>query len=219
MDFRIPLDATVEEQRAWQDVFDEIRRIAGSNNWDLRGRRLMNAGDAVLESDYVTLAQLRRLLRQAQGTTGGAIIGDSGGGGGGGGGAAGCSARQPVVDAPDEAATLAILQAYDATVPGLILTSCEEAGGNKDWLIGAVAALQADDPRWGFCGQRGDANDIAEDAVTYYCGDLSSMVVGSNNTFVYDIIASHCPGPSDPDPTPTVNDVSRFACGALVQSI
>lgn len=202
-------------QRALRYLWDEVRRLRGPLNQDNRGRRVTNAADAVDNGDYVTLGQVNRLLGRTR--TSGAIIGSSGGGGGGGGGTGsqGCSARQPVVDPPDEAATLAILNAYTTANPGQIENSCLATGGNDDWLVGAVTALQADDSRWGFCGQRGDANDIAEDAVTYYCGDLSVMTAGSNNTFVYDIIQGHC-GPS---PTPTVNDVSRFACGAWVPSL
>lgn len=211
----IPPSADSELQRALRELWSEIARIRGPLNQDIRGRRVTNASDAVDNGDYVTLRQLNKLLGNTR--TSSAIIGSSGGGGaaGGGGGSQGCAARQPVVDAPDAAATQAILDAYTSANPGQIENSCLATGGNDAWLVGVVAALQADDSRWGFCGQRGDANDIAEDAVTYYCGDLSVMTAGSNNTFVYDIIVGHCGAA----PTPGVNDVSRFACGAWVPEL
>ena len=202
-------------QRALRALWAEVARLRGPLNQDNRGRRVTNAADAIDNGDYVTLRQLNKLLGNTRTTS--AIIGASGGGGGGGtgGGSQGCSARDPVVDAPASAASLAIIDAYTAANPGQLENSCLDQGGNRDWINGVVAALQADDPRWGFCGQRGDANDLAEDAVTYYCGDLSLMAAGSNNTFVFDIIAKHCPGPGDVVTTAFIN-VSASACGAWV---
>lgn len=215
-DYRIPSDATPEEQQAWRDVFDALERMSGSRNWDLKGRRLINAGHPVENTDYVTLGTLREILKNNFGQRGGAIIGAAagGGGGGGGGGSASCADRMPITEfedgPPDESGTVA---AYASANPSELADSCQPPDGTGTWdfMDGVIAALQAIDTRWGYNGKRGDPGDLSHDAISFYCGELASMTVGSKNCFVLDIIVGHCGSPG-----PTWIDVSAAACGAWV---
>jgi hypothetical protein len=61
---RFPLDAPRDVQEAFREVWEILDRVSGSRNVDWKGRRVINAGDAVQEGDYVTLRQVT-----AQGST------------------------------------------------------------------------------------------------------------------------------------------------------
>lgn len=56
---RFPPSATPDEQQAWRDVWTAIDalRAKAELNLDLHGKRVINAGDAVQQSDYVTKRQ------------------------------------------------------------------------------------------------------------------------------------------------------------------
>jgi hypothetical protein len=57
---RIPASAAADVQHSFRDMWAEIDRLKGVSglNTDLHGRRLINAGDAVDTTDYVTKRQL-----------------------------------------------------------------------------------------------------------------------------------------------------------------
>ncbi len=58
---RIPPGASPEIQEAFRQLDEELRKVTGTQNFDMRGRRIINAGQATAGSDYVTLADLKRL--------------------------------------------------------------------------------------------------------------------------------------------------------------
>jgi hypothetical protein len=81
-------------------------------------------------------------------------------------------------------------------------------------MEGVVAALQAEDPRFGFNGKRGNPDDLSHDAISYYHGQLPPSH-GSYDVYVIDIIVGHC------GPNPSVgwqNVTTPSARGAWVQS-
>lgn len=67
---RIPIDAPVEVQQAFRELWAAIERTQGKNV-DLHGTRLMNAGDSVGPSDYVTQRELTAALADASADTSG----------------------------------------------------------------------------------------------------------------------------------------------------
>jgi len=46
------------------DIDSRLRRFDGTLNVELNGRRIINAGDGIADSDYVTMRQLRKLLSE-----------------------------------------------------------------------------------------------------------------------------------------------------------
>lgn len=51
---RVPQTAPADVQQAFRDVWDAMDGVLGAKNLDLHGRRIINAGDAIDGSDYVT---------------------------------------------------------------------------------------------------------------------------------------------------------------------
>lgn len=60
---KIPSTAPPEIQQSFREVYLALDPWAGGKNIDLKGRRLMNAGAAVADSDYVTLGELREQVQ------------------------------------------------------------------------------------------------------------------------------------------------------------
>lgn len=105
---------------------------------------------------------------------------------------------------------LATIQAVFAANPGFVATSCQEAaGGTWDLMNAIVAALRAIDPRWGYNGSRGNANDPSGDAVAYDFNPAGAGGEGSTTVYIVDVIAGHC----GPTPTAAFQDVTVFAPG------
>lgn len=75
---RFPPSATPDEQQAWRDVWAAIDalRVKAELNLDLHGKRVINAGDAVQQSDYVTKRQFdaATTTTAADGATGGVTV-------------------------------------------------------------------------------------------------------------------------------------------------
>lgn len=224
MKVRVPAGAEPWLVTVIREVNQALDKIDGANNRDYKGRRIMNAGNAVDPQDYITLADFDKFfdLRQrgikaasakktAQ-TLAGAATGS--GGGSGTGGSVGAGSTPPTVPLYDG---LSIVQAYAAANPTQLADSCQPPDGSGTWdfMDGVVAALVAADMRFGYNGKRGDTSDPSHDAVSYYHGDLGTMTVGSNNVYVIDIIGGHC-GSS---PTAVFNDVTTpLAAGAWMPS-
>lgn len=59
---RIPPNLSPELQSALRELWAQIDKVAGPNNIDLHGRRILNAGDAVGASEYVTRAEFERVV-------------------------------------------------------------------------------------------------------------------------------------------------------------
>lgn len=68
----IPPNATPEVQKAFRDIADLFDTILGGRNVDFKGRRIINAGDAAADQDYVTRLDVVRMIR----ASGGSINGD-----------------------------------------------------------------------------------------------------------------------------------------------
>lgn len=56
---RVPADASQAVREAIRDIHAELARLgsSASQNKDYRGARVMNAGDGVADTDYVTVRQ------------------------------------------------------------------------------------------------------------------------------------------------------------------
>jgi baseplate structural protein gp10 len=55
---KFPIGASQEVQEAFHKIWMKIDSALGTKNVDWRGRRIINAGDAVQDGDYVTKRQL-----------------------------------------------------------------------------------------------------------------------------------------------------------------
>lgn len=62
---RIPSDASPEIKETFRQIQTILSRLAGDRNIDHHGRRIINAGDAISPQDYVTLAQIRRIIDES----------------------------------------------------------------------------------------------------------------------------------------------------------
>lgn len=104
-----------------------------------------------------------------------------------------------------------VVEAYANQNPVQLLQSCEDRYPDSiawQFMDGAVAALQAADPRVGYNGRRGNTSDPSEDAVSYYFGPMPP-VEGSRDVYVVDIITNHCPQPGTPAPAAAWTDVTQ----------
>lgn len=200
---KIPPGIDPDIIRCLRSLETEVLKVTGTRNTDFHGRRIMNAGSAVADSDYVTLLDVKNLIAKGVKPKASSVLAGAsglapgpGGGGGGGGGL-----WVPTVPVPDDSATV---DAYAAANPSELANSCQNAGGSWAFMDGVVAALQAVDPRYGYNAKRGNVDDPSQDAISYYTGPLSSMTAGSIEVFVFDIIGNHCGA----DPVPTWQNVT-----------
>lgn len=199
---RIPPGLDPELIRCLRDIETHILKTDGVKNNDFHGRRIINAGSAQDDGDYVTLLDVKNLIaKSARPRQSSILAGASGLAGGGSTGGGGGGLWVPTVPVPDDSATV---DAYAAANPAQLANSCLATGGTWDFMDGLVAALQAVDPRYGFNARRGDVNDPSEDAVSYYTGVLSEMAAGSIEVFVFDVIGGHC----GPTPSPAWQNVT-----------
>lgn len=58
---RIPATASSEIQQSFRELWAELDELKGGRNIDLKGRRIINAGEATDATDYVTLGQAQKL--------------------------------------------------------------------------------------------------------------------------------------------------------------
>lgn len=130
--------------------------------------------------------------------TGGGPEGTTGGGGG-----TSPGGVVPTSTLPNE---FGLIQQIAADNPRALLESCQDVGGNWDFMDLCVAALKAKDSRWGFNGKRGDVNDPSQDAVAYYWGP-GAPFDEAGECFVVDIIGGHC----GDDPSAQFLDVTDFS--------
>ncbi len=61
----IPSSAAPDVQQAFRQAQAQLSVIVGAGNWDLKGRRLINAGQAISPADYTTLNDVQRLVAAA----------------------------------------------------------------------------------------------------------------------------------------------------------
>ncbi len=77
--------------------------------------------------------------------------------------------------------------------PQELANSCQQEGGTSEFIDRVVRKLHAIDPRWGWNGKRGNANDLSQDAIAYYYGSETSVSTGNTSVYIIDIISSVCP--------------------------
>lgn len=77
--------------------------------------------------------------------------------------------------------------------PDYLRNSCQEHGGNWNFMDAVVDELRLRDTRWGYNGKRGNANDPSLDVVAYNWG--SQPDEGTTQVYLIDIILSHCGSP------------------------
>lgn len=92
----------------------------------------------------------------------------------------------------------AIVRAVDAANPGLLRASCQEHGGNWQFMDRVVDALRAKDGRYGYNAKRGNMNEASLDVVSYfYRPETDVNIHGRAEVYIFDIIGGHCgPTPS-----------------------
>ena len=141
----------------------------------------------------------------------------SGGGGGGGGGSActGCSVGAPFTTGGGNPPNmLGIIQQVADQNPGALASSCQEHGGNWEFMDLVVERLRSIDGRWGYNCKRGNCGDVSLDVIDYYRGSGSPN--GSTDVAIIDIIGGHCgssPRPAWIDqtgPTQQAGSVGRW---------
>src|SRR5688572_22392216 len=87
----------------------------------------------------------------------------------------------------------AIVRAVDSGFPGLLASSCQEHGGNWQFMDRTVDALRAKDGRYGYNAKRGNMNDPSLDVVSYFYGpDVNANIHGRPEVYIFDIIGGHC---------------------------
>jgi hypothetical protein len=105
----------------------------------------------------------------------------------------------PVTRAPDPPAgqllplpnMAGIVAEVAAQYPGALRNSCQEHGGNWEFLDRLVARLRQFDARWGYNCKRGNCPDISQDVVAYHAG-AGPEVNGALETYTVDVIGGHC---------------------------
>lgn len=100
---------------------------------------------------------------------------------------------------------LAVIQQVASEFPQYLSQSCQDEGGNWNFMDEVVKRLHAADPKWGYNGKRGSTSDLSKDAISYYFG-TGSPSQGSKEVYIIDIIGGHCgpnPQPGWIDQTPS----------------
>ncbi|MSO52163.1 MAG: hypothetical protein CK533_04850 [Acidobacterium sp.] len=83
-----------------------------------------------------------------------------------------------------------VVQAVARANPGALQNSCQDNGGNWQFMDLVVDTLRTYDTRWGYNGKRGNASDPSHDVVAYHYGSGSDQ--GTANVYIIDIIGGHC---------------------------
>lgn len=96
-----------------------------------------------------------------------------------------------------------VVQAHAAEYPDLLANSCQDTGGNWDWLDSLVDRLRTYDERWGYNWKRGVEGDPSRDVVDYHYGWGERE--GSEEVYIIDVIVDHC----GPDPQPGWTDQTQ----------
>ncbi len=71
--------------------------------------------------------------------------------------------------------------------PGALANSCQEHGGNWEFMDRVVDRLRQIDTRWGYNGKRGNTGDPSQDVVDYHWGAGPDQ--GSTDVYIIDMIA------------------------------
>ena len=101
--------------------------------------------------------------------------------------------------------------------PGSLVASCQEHGGNWEFMDRTVDALRAFDGRWGYNCKRGNCNDPSLDVASYYYGVPIDNINNRPEVYIFDLVGGHC----GPNPVVIWNDVTdvTFNSGTLGRTI
>jgi hypothetical protein len=77
-----------------------------------------------------------------------------------------------------------------AQYPGALFNSCQEHGGNWEFMDRVVDRLRQIDARWGYNCKRGNCSDPSHDVVDYNWGSRADE--GTTEVYIIDIIGGHC---------------------------
>ena len=83
-----------------------------------------------------------------------------------------------------------VVQAVARANPGALQNSCQDNGGNWQFMDLVVDTLRTYDTRWGYNGKRGNVNDPSKDVVTYHYGPGADQ--NSTDVYIIDVINGHC---------------------------
>ena len=113
----------------------------------------------------------------------------------------------------------AIVRAVASAFPHTLALSCQEHGGNWEFMDRTVDALRAKDGRYGYNCKRGNCGDPSLDVVSYFYAPAGpeDSINNRPEVYIFDIVGGHC------GPTPSViwNDVTdiTFQSGTLGRTI
>ena len=110
-----------------------------------------------------------------------------------------------------------IVRGVAAAFPELLIASCQEHGGNWQFMDRTIDALRAFDGRWGYNCKRGNCNDPSVDVASYYYGLPIDNINNRPEVYIFDLIGGHC----GPNPVIIWNDVTdiTFQSGTLGRTI
>ena len=110
-----------------------------------------------------------------------------------------------------------IVRQVAAAFPRSLINSCQEHGGNWEFMDRTVDALRAFDGRWGYNCKRGNCNDPSLDVASYYYGVPIDNINNRPEVYIFDLVGGHC----GPNPVVIWNDVTdiTFNSGTLGRTI
>jgi hypothetical protein len=85
-----------------------------------------------------------------------------------------------------------IVNQVASAFPSDLRNSCQDHGGNWNFMDRVVDALRAYDGRYAYNCKRGNCLDPSQDVVTYYYGAVEPNNQGRSNVYIFDIISGHC---------------------------
>lgn len=106
----------------------------------------------------------------------------------------------------------AVVRQIASQFPALLQNSCQEHGGNWQFMDRSVDALRTIDGRYGYNAKRGNMNDPSVDVVSYFYGNHDGFQ-GSAQVYIFDLIGGHCGS----NPVVTWSDLTdvTFNSGAI----
>ncbi len=107
----------------------------------------------------------------------------------------------------------AVARSIATAFPAALRNSCQDHGGNWEFMDRVVDALRSVDGRYGYNAKRGNMNDPSLDVVSYYYRPEPGDFQGSPSVYIFDIIG----GPLRRDSVRGVDDVTdiTFTSGTL----
>ena len=110
-----------------------------------------------------------------------------------------------------------VVRQVASAFPELLLASCQEHGGNWQFMDRTIDALRAVDGRYGYNCKRGNCNDPSLDVASYYYGPPIDNINNRPEVYIFDLIGGHC-GPTPFIVWVDVTDIT-FSSGTLGRTI